>query len=277
MSVKVTESFPMTWEESVAWLRKQPDKQDIVKACFYDDPLDAAAARFHTCAEWSAVRELLPKPSPGDAALDLGSGRGIAAYALAKDGWRVTALEPDPSNLVGAGAIRELMTQTGLGITVVEEWGEKLPFGDASFDLVHARQVLHHARDLRALCSEMARVLRPGGVFIASREHVISCQEDLSVFLDAHPLHHLYGGENAFTLDAYLSSLRAAGLQVEQTIGPWDTDINLYPLTIERIRESVIRAKGFPWPGLVPKWLIRFLGRRLRSPGSLYTFLGSRP
>ena len=41
-------------------------------------------------------------------ALDVGAGRGIASYALAREGFTVTVLEPDDSHLVGAGAIRSL-------------------------------------------------------------------------------------------------------------------------------------------------------------------------
>ena len=35
----------MTWEQAVLWLRQQPDSADLVRACFYDDPLSAAADR----------------------------------------------------------------------------------------------------------------------------------------------------------------------------------------------------------------------------------------
>src|SRR6202040_1201267 len=123
---------------------------------------------------------------------------GISSYALARDGWRVTALEPDPSDVVGAGAIEQLAAVSNLPIEVVRDWGETLPFADATFDLVYGRQVLHHARDLRTLCAEMGRVLKSGGTFLATREHVIFRDADLAVFLAEHPLHRLYGGENAY-------------------------------------------------------------------------------
>ena len=161
----------LTWEEAVTWLKSQPEHVELVRACFYDDPLLSASERYLSSDEWQAVRALLPAPS--GRALDLGSGRGISAFALARDGWETVALEPDPSLIVGAGAIRSLATEAELNIEVVEEWGEQLPFGDDLFDVVHCRQVLHHARDLAKLCEEIYRVLKPGGVFIATREHVI--------------------------------------------------------------------------------------------------------
>ena len=191
-----------SWEEAVLWLLDQPDRNDLVEACYYDRPPLEAARRFWRSEEWVKLRQYIP-PGKGRA-LDVGAGMGVASFALASDGWRTTALEPDGSELVGAGAIRTLSQESGLDIDVVEEWGEQLPFSDGSFELVHARQVLHHARDLPLFCKELFRVLSPGGRLVATREHVISSQTQLPSFLDGHPLHKLYGGENAFTLRQYL-------------------------------------------------------------------------
>ena len=266
--------YPMTWEQAVAWLREQPDQQDLVEACFYDDPLVDAAKRFRDCAEWRAVRELLPDV-PGKA-LDMGAGRGISSYALAADGWQTVSLEPDPSDLVGAGAIRQISRETGLDITVVEEWGERLPFENTIFDVVHARQVLHHARDLESLCAEIGRVLKPGGLLVATREHVIDREEDLQAFLDTHPLHHLYGGENAFPLDRYLEALRAAGLKIRKVLNPWASDINLFPATEKVIKKAIADRYRFPLAGLIPDFMLRIIGNHLTNPGRLYSFVGVR-
>src|SRR3954452_12106504 len=46
--------------------------------------------------------------------------------------------------------------------------GVHLPFGDASFDAVYCKQVLEHVRAPAPLLAEVARVLRPGGLFAGS-------------------------------------------------------------------------------------------------------------
>lgn len=273
-----------SWEQAVDWLLAQPEHSELCRACYYDRPSLAAAQRFWGSEEWQTLRGHLPRP-PG-AALDVGAGMGIAAYALARDGWRTTALEPDASELVGAGAIRRLSAESRLPLEVVQEWGESLPFADASFDLVHARQVLHHARDLPRFCRELRRVLKPGGVLVATREHVITSSEQLPAFLENHPLHRLYGGENAFTLDTYLGALRDAGLQVEQQFGPLESVINYAPFTEASLVDEIARrAARLPAGGvaaralLAPPWrraVLGLLSKLDKRPGRLHSFVARR-
>lgn len=259
------------WEDAVVWLRNQPGQSELVRACFFDDPLLEAAERYYASAEWIAVRRILA--GKHGAALDLGAGRGISSYALARDGWQVSALEPDPSEVVGAGAISTLSREAGLDIRIEQEWGESLPFPDSSFDLVHGRQVLHHAKDLQKLCAEVARVLKPGGLFIATREHVISRTEDLPEFLASHPLHKMYGGEHAYLLDDYLHAIRAGGIILTKVLNPYESDINLYPDTVTELKRRLSKRICLP-PAIIPDVLLAALGALSRVPGRLYTFIG---
>jgi SAM-dependent methyltransferase len=274
------------WEDAVQWLRSQPEKQDLVLNAYYDDPLIAAAERYWKSCEWEEVRKLLG--STRGEALDVGAGRGIASYALAREGFAVTALEPDSSRLVGAGAIRSLAGESELPITVVQEFSEHLPFDDGQFDIAFARAVLHHTRNLQSACSEFFRVLKPGGRLIAVREHVISREKDLPVFLARHPLHRLYGGENAFLLSTYTDALLQAGFAIDVVLSPFSSVINYAPYTEQALKEVIADRLGgkLAMRGVLRRALslpaLWSLARRTlswidRRPGRLYSFVCIRP
>jgi len=262
-----------TWEEAVQWLRNQPDQAELVRAAFYDDPLISAANRYVRSSEWRALRELLPKEKGH--ALDIGAGRGISSYALANDGWAVTALEPDPSDIVGAGAVRSLVKESGVNVNVIEKWGESLPFDSNTFDLVYCRAVLHHARDLRELCKEVFRVLKPNGLFVATREHVISKKEDLDAFLNAHPLHNLYGGEHAYLLKEYTGAITDSGLKLEKVLNPASSDINLYPQSKQKVKKQ-ISSKLMAPDFLIPDFILTLRASFSNAPGRHYSFVARK-
>lgn len=275
-----------SWEKAVLEFRAEAQNLQFARDAYYDDPLVVAAERYWASTEWQAIRAWLPCQQVLRV-LEIGAGRGIASYAFSKDGHDVTALEPDPSPIVGAQAIRKLAQDCGLRVQVLETSSELLPLEGGSFDIVFARAVMHHIPDLRAACREFHRVLRPGGRFIGIREHVISRDTDLAAFHKIHPLHWRYGGEMAYRLPHYLGALGSAGFARVQTIGPLKSDVNLFPYTrrtmlqaaasrVSRGSEEMLQR----WPdGVVDRlWSVVAALSPLvdHRPGRLYSFLADK-
>jgi SAM-dependent methyltransferase len=269
-----------SWEEAIDILRRDPVHRQLIHDAYLTSDLAENCRRFASSAEFAETLRLIRiyRPIARDI-LDIPAGNGIATVALAKAGFNVVAVEPDPSGTVGRGAIAACLATEHLDARVVDAFGEKLPFDAGSFDVVYVRQGLHHAQDLNAMVGEYARVLRPGGVLLGCREHVVeNYGASLQAFLDAQPDHQLYDGEHAFTLPDYRAAFTKASLRLVREIGPYDSPINLHPNTLESLAERICESP----PGRIlrlvaPKDLVARLGmwqlKRSKRPGRLYSFV----
>ena len=85
------------------------------------------------------------------------------AEALAARGAQVTGIDPAE---VAIDAARAHARKGGLRIGYDVGVGESLPYNTASFDAVVCVDVLEHVADLNKVLSEVARTLRPGGMFL---------------------------------------------------------------------------------------------------------------
>ena len=92
-------------------------------------------------------------------ALDVGCGEGRFCRMLKQNGLKITGVDPTPK-LIAAARARDVDG------TYIEAPAEKLPFLDASFDLVISYLSLIDIPDVQAAIHEMARVLRPGGALL---------------------------------------------------------------------------------------------------------------
>ena len=101
-------------------------------------------------------------PERWDHALEIGAGTGYFSLNLMLAGavGAVTATDIAPGMLAALVANAQRL---GLEVETVRTDAERLPFPDASFDLVLGHAVLHHIPDVERAMSEFARVLRPGG------------------------------------------------------------------------------------------------------------------
>jgi ubiquinone/menaquinone biosynthesis C-methylase UbiE len=102
------------------------------------------------------VRDFV-QPTGDERALDVGTGAGALALALAPLVREVVGLDPVPELL-------ELARARGVpNAEFVEGDGTALPFPDGAFDLAGTLRTLHHVARPELVVAELARVARPGG------------------------------------------------------------------------------------------------------------------
>ncbi|HEY8132115.1 MAG TPA: methyltransferase domain-containing protein, partial [Thermoanaerobaculia bacterium] len=95
---------------------------------------------------------------PPGRALDLACGAGRNALFLVEQGWSVVAVDGSP---VIVEKIRELHPR--IDVLLIDLERERLPFDQASFDMVCLINFLH-----RPLFTETQRFIRPGGVIVSA-------------------------------------------------------------------------------------------------------------
>lgn len=127
---------------------------------------EAAAERFarRRFAHGIEIRDYLldryPSLAAGARVLDVGCGdAGISLPFALHPGLRVAALETTPRESIGRVARR-----VGAPLWPLAATGSTLPFAGGSFDLVLYVETIEHVRSPRTVGSEIARVLRPGGL-----------------------------------------------------------------------------------------------------------------
>jgi demethylmenaquinone methyltransferase/2-methoxy-6-polyprenyl-1,4-benzoquinol methylase len=115
----------------------------------------------------------LAVPRPGSRALDLATGTGDIAFALAARGARVVGLdvtfrmiELAERKALGASVRRVLEMNGGRPRFLVGDM-TALPFPSASFDIVTTGYGLRNVPDLTAAVREIGRVLKPGGCMLS--------------------------------------------------------------------------------------------------------------
>jgi ubiquinone/menaquinone biosynthesis C-methylase UbiE len=141
--------FDLTQAASAAQFDRQSDRYG--KSHILADTCDVEAAL-------SGMMRL-----PEGRALDVATGSGHTALALARMGWQVTAGDVSLKMLENA---RRLLADEGFALESQLFPAEAIPFADDCFDLVTVRVAPHHFSSPEKFVAEVARVLKPGGHFL---------------------------------------------------------------------------------------------------------------
>jgi 2-polyprenyl-3-methyl-5-hydroxy-6-metoxy-1,4-benzoquinol methylase len=113
-------------------------------------------------AYWEMYRRLIKYDLRDKRVLVVGCGFGEDALRLAKLGARVFAFDLSPEALRLA---RALAQREQLDVTLDEMPAEKLTYEDDFFDVVIARDILHHV-DIPEAKKELTRVSKPGALWV---------------------------------------------------------------------------------------------------------------
>ncbi|HEY2318731.1 MAG TPA: ubiquinone/menaquinone biosynthesis methyltransferase [Solirubrobacteraceae bacterium] len=119
-----------------------------------------AVMSFGQDPRWRRAMVAAVDPQPGQRVLDVATGTGMVAFALARRGAEVTALDQSEAML----AVARHRTPPARGrVEFVTGEAEHLPFADGSFDALTFTYLLRYVDDPAATIRELARVVRPGG------------------------------------------------------------------------------------------------------------------
>lgn len=111
------------------------------------------------------------RPRPGATVLDVASGTGLVARAIARRGARVVQLDPSLPMLEG-GLVRTRASGLDGRIRAVAARAEEIPFADGAFDALTVTYLLRYVDDPAATVRELLRVVRPGGAIASMEFHV---------------------------------------------------------------------------------------------------------
>ena len=108
------------------------------------------------------LKEIFPKGQ--NKMLEVGCGTAFVSLYFSKRGYETTCLDINQSILNVAR--QNFKKENAHGQFLVGD-AEKLPFADNQFDVVCSFGLLEHFKDPQTAITEMARVLKPGGLFFA--------------------------------------------------------------------------------------------------------------
>ncbi len=202
-------------------------------------------------------------PQPGEYILDLGCGDGHLTQRIGDSGAHVLGADASPAMVAAA---RER------GIEAEQANAEKLPFRDETFEAVFSNAALHWVRDQDAMMSQVYRVLKPQGRFVAElggHGNIAAIRVAFMAVLERHGFGDREDGVNYYpTAESYTARLRKHGFRVEQ-IQTFPRPTKLLEGGMEgwlrTFRRGVIEGLPEPQRSLVVKETAELLASALRD------------
>ncbi len=210
--------------------------------------------------------ERLTRAGPETRFLEPGIGTGRVTWSLIRRGYAYTGLDVSEAMM---DQLRRKARGVPNRLTLVGGDAAAMPFPDRSFDVVLTTHLLHLLPEWRKVMDEIARVLRPGGVFLYCREvsrRDAPLYEAWRSILEAHDALPLPPGGSESDVLGYLTE-RGASLEtvtgatwtVRQTAGElleyferryfsslWQVPDDVFPIALAELREWCGHNLGSP-------------------------------
>ena len=128
----------------------------------------------------SAYLKALPQ-TPKPLVADVGSGVTFFPFALSKLGYQVICTDIDPICKKDLSLARKcvLPSQGNVDFRLIED--RDIPFKDSECDALYCISVLEHIPDIEKTLSEIARVLKPGGVCLITCDINLRPKDELQL------------------------------------------------------------------------------------------------
>ncbi len=186
---------------------------DAARRSFNSELLSADYPRTHGDHDQVDRLVALLDPRPGCTYLDLATGNGDVALAVAgrQPEARVIGIDIADRAISRNQAVAREQARANVEFRLTD--GRMIDFPDATFDGMTSRYALHHFPEVEATLADARRVLRPAGAFVVADavRHPGDDRDFINRFLALKPNGHV----RIYTADDLVDLFRAHGFEAD--------------------------------------------------------------